>query len=185
MATQLIISLIIVLFDGHFSILPASLRYLTVAAIAGLVISLTPPVFNAVISTFLRLTKRKAMHNIKVTFKAVGEMTVYYSFGYLLLGIAYFLALRSFLPGLDFSLFPFTTAGISIAGAMGILALFAPSGLGVREGFIVLFLSMALPVEHAVAAAIVLRILTLLMDFAFLGTCTAGAALSSLRKHSS
>jgi hypothetical protein len=174
MATQLIISLAIVLVDGHFSSLPPGIRGLTLAAIAALTIALLPPVFNFGTSLILKIAKRKVEHNIEVTFAAVGEMTGLYSIGYFLLGITYFFSLRSFMPDLGFELFAFTTAGISIAGAMGILALFAPSGLGVREGFIVLFLSMTMSVELAVVSALVLRVTAFLMDLAFLGACVAG-----------
>ncbi|MCX7025035.1 MAG: hypothetical protein NT080_10495 [Spirochaetes bacterium] len=174
MATQLIISLAIVLADGHFGMLPDGLRLLTLLAILGLVVSLLPPVFNLAISLLLKIMKRSVDHNVTVTWTAVGEMTVLYSVGYLLLGATYFFSLGSFMPDLDPALFAFTTAGISIAGTLGILALFAPSGLGVREGFIVLFLSLVMPVELAVVSAVVLRAAALLMDFAFLGACLAG-----------
>jgi glycosyltransferase 2 family protein len=181
MATQLIISLAIVLLDGHFGVLPYQLRLLTVVAIVGLAVALLPPVFNAVAKLVIRIAKKKVESNIEVTFSALGEMTALYSVAYLILGTAYFLSLKSFMPDLGISLFAFTTAGISIAGTMGILALFAPSGLGVREGFIVLFLSMAMPAELAVVAALVLRVTNLLMDFAFLGSCAAGRRLFGKR----
>jgi hypothetical protein len=177
MATQLIISLAIVLVDGHFSVLPGSIRILILVAIVGLVVALTPPVFNLLTTLFFRLARRKVEHNLRVTWRAIGEMTGLYSLGYVLLGVTYFFSLKSFIPDLSSSLFAFTTAGISIAGTMGILALFAPSGLGVREGFIVLFLSLAIPVEHAVVSAIVLRITALLMDVAFWGLCVGGRKL--------
>jgi hypothetical protein len=179
MATQLIISLAIILFDGHFGMLPDGIRILTIFAILGLVIALSPPVFNYLTSLFLRIAKRSTGHNIRVTWSAIGEMTGLYSVGYLLLGLTYFFSLKSFMPTLSPSLFAFTTAGISIAGTMGILALFAPSGLGVREGFIVLFLSLALPMELAVVSAIVLRVTALIMDLAFLGACIGGRRLFS------
>lgn len=177
MSTQLIISLAIILLDGHFGMLPDGIRILTVFAIIGLAVALAPPVFNLIASTALKIAKRSTVNNIKVTWTAIGEMTGLYSFGYLLLGITYYFSLKAFMPDLPFSLFAFTTAGISIAGTMGILALFAPSGLGVREGFIVLFLSLAIPVELAVVSAIVLRITALVMDVAFLGVCMGGRRL--------
>ncbi|HUW69841.1 MAG TPA: hypothetical protein VMX33_06375 [bacterium] len=177
MATQLIISLAIVLLDGHFGMLPGSIRTLILVAIVGLVVALTPPVFNVLTTLFFRLARRKVEHNLRVTWLAIGEMTGLYSLGYILLGLTYFFSLKSFIPDLSPSLFAFTTAGISIAGTMGILALFAPSGLGVREGFIVLFLSIAMPVELAVVSAIVLRVTALLMDLAFLGACVGGRRL--------
>jgi len=179
MATQLVISLAIVLLDGHFGMLPDSLRFITIIAIIGLLAALAPPVFNILTSTFLRITRRTTEHNIRVTWTAIGEMTGLYSIGYILLGLTYFFSLKSFIPTLSPSLFAFTTAGISIAGTMGILALFAPSGLGVREGFIVLFLSLAMPVELAVVSALVLRVTALLMDLAFLAACIGGRRLFS------
>lgn len=179
MATQLVISLVIVLIDGHFGMLPDSLRLITIIAIIGLLVALAPPVFNILTSTLLRVMRRSTEHNIRVTWTAIGEMTGLYSIGYLLLGLTYFFSLKSFIPTLAPSLFAFTTAGISIAGTMGILALFAPSGLGVREGFIVLFLSLAMPVELAVVAAIVLRVTALLMDLSFLAACVGGQRISA------
>ena len=177
MATQLIISLFIVLMDGHFTMLSQGVRALTMIAIAGLTIALLPPVFNAATALITRITKRQVEHNVTVTFTAIGEMTGLYSVGYLLLGLTYFFSLKSFMPELNPALFWFTTAGISIAGALGILALFAPSGLGVREGFTVLFLSFVMPVELAVVSALVLRVVAILMDLVFLGSCIAGRAL--------
>ena len=179
MATQMAISLVIVLIDGHFSSLPSGVRFMTLLAVAGLVLSLLPPVFNSIVNLFLHLMKKTVENNIRITYTAIGEMAGFYTLGYLLLGITYFFALRSFIPGLDISLFAFTTASISIAGTLGILALFAPSGIGVREGFIVLFLSLAMPVEMAALAAIVLRITTLLMDLGFLCVCLLGQKLYS------
>jgi glycosyltransferase 2 family protein len=177
MATQLIISLAIVLADGHFSNLPEGIRIITLLAIIGLVIALLPPVFNAATGLLVRLAKKQVENNLKITFTAVGEMTGLYSLGFILLGVSYFFSLKSFMPDLSPGLFAFTTAGISIAGTMGVLALFAPSGLGVREGFIVLFLSMAMPIELAVVSALVLRATAFVMDLAFLGACVAGRVI--------
>jgi uncharacterized membrane protein YbhN (UPF0104 family) len=106
-------------------------------------------------------------------------MSGLYAAGYVLLGATYFYTLRSIVPEFDVNLFAFSTAGISIAGTMGILALFAPSGLGVREGFIVVFLSMVMPVELAVLSAVALRFSALLVDLAFLAACMAGRMVFS------
>ncbi len=185
MATQLIISLLIVLVDGHFGMLPRGVRVLTVIAIAGLATALLPPVFNRAMVLLVRITKRQVEHNITVRYAAIGEMTGLYSAGYLLLGLTYFFSLKSFMPWLNPALFWFTTAGISIAGTLGILALFAPSGLGVREGFTVLFLSLVMPVELAVVSAVVLRVAALLMDLSFLGASVGGRALFAKREAAS
>lgn len=179
MATQLVISLIIVLVDGNFHVLPDSIRWLVLTAIIGMIVALIPPIFNSVLSLGLRLLRRRTDNNIKVTWMALGEMAGLYSLGYLLLGATYFLTLKAIIPDLDSGLIAFTTAGISIAGTLGILALFAPSGLGVREGFIVVFLAMVMPVELAVVAAVVLRFSALFVDLVFLAFCVVGRWVST------
>jgi uncharacterized membrane protein YbhN (UPF0104 family) len=125
------------------------------------------------------LLKRKIDSNIQVSWVALGEMTALYSLGYVVLGVSYFLTLKSIIPDLGLQFLPFSSAGISIAGTLGVLALFAPSGLGVREGFIVIFLSLVMPVELAVASAVMLRISALFVDVIFLFLCTGGSWINT------
>lgn len=51
-----------------------------------------------------------------------------------------------------------------LAGAIGILAIFVPSGLGVREAVLVILASQVLGTETAIVAAVLARFLTLLAD---------------------
>ena len=51
-----------------------------------------------------------------------------------------------------------------LAGIVGLLALFVPSGLGVREGVIVLFASLYMPTEQAIALALIARFYATLAD---------------------
>lgn len=58
---------------------------------------------------------------------------------------------------------PFAAAYV-LAGAVGILAFFVPSGLGVREAIIVLILSQYIPVAEAVVISLLARLLSTLGD---------------------
>lgn len=51
-----------------------------------------------------------------------------------------------------------------LAGILGLLAIFVPGGIGVREAVIVLFLSVYFPVEQAVVLAIVSRLYATVAD---------------------
>lgn len=51
-----------------------------------------------------------------------------------------------------------------LAGAVGILAFFVPSGLGVREAIIVLILSQYIPVPEAIVVSLLARLLSTLGD---------------------
>lgn len=58
---------------------------------------------------------------------------------------------------------PFAAAYV-LAGAIGILAFFVPSGLGVREAIIVLVLSQYIPVAEAVVISLLARLLSTVGD---------------------
>lgn len=58
---------------------------------------------------------------------------------------------------------PFAAAYI-LAGAIGILAFFVPSGLGVREAIIVLILSQYIPVAEAIVISLLARLLSTIGD---------------------
>ena len=49
---------------------------------------------------------------------------------------------------------PFAAAYV-LAGAIGILAIFVPSGIGVREAIIVLVLSQYIPVAQAIVISLI------------------------------
>ncbi len=58
---------------------------------------------------------------------------------------------------------PFAAAYV-LAGAVGILAFFVPSGLGVREAIIVLLLSQYIPVPEAIVISLLARLLSTVGD---------------------
>ncbi|MBB4933158.1 uncharacterized membrane protein YbhN (UPF0104 family) [Lipingzhangella halophila] len=51
-----------------------------------------------------------------------------------------------------------------LAGIIGLMAIFVPSGLGVREAVIVLFASVYFPVEIAIVLSLAARLYTTLAD---------------------
>jgi uncharacterized membrane protein YbhN (UPF0104 family) len=87
-------------------------------------------------------------------------------------GAAFGLLLLAFEP-LSGREFIVAAAGFNLAGAAGVAAVPVPSGLGVREAVLVWVLHYIVPVETALAAALVARLISLPLDLA-LGA--AGAA---------
>ena len=57
-------------------------------------------------------------------------------------------------------------AAYVVAGAIGVLALFVPSGLGVRESTFVLLVVPVIPVEQAVIIALAARLVSTIADIA-------------------
>jgi uncharacterized membrane protein YbhN (UPF0104 family) len=55
----------------------------------------------------------------------------------------------------------------ALAGSIGMLAVFAPSGLGVREGILVVFLSALFPREAILMILVVMRLTATVADLGF------------------
>lgn len=78
-------------------------------------------------------------------------------------GAGFVLVVRSFLDVPSTAYVPLAATYV-LAGAVGILAVFVPSGLGVREGVIVLLASRYMPVEQAIVLSLVARLYSTVAD---------------------
>ncbi|MCF6290501.1 MAG: hypothetical protein L3J03_05865 [Desulfobacterales bacterium] len=90
----------------------------------------------------------------------------------LLHGLGLFLTIRSFFA-VDFSYFLIIAGVYEAAALIGLAAVFAPSGLGVREGVLFLVLPLFLPLPVVIVSSILIRLITtgveLLLSCLFLG----------------
>ena len=137
------------------------------AAIALIAISLAllPPVFNRLVSGARSLLRVPAVPGIGTlsfgTLLASGAIyTVVNAFS----GVPVYFVLHAMYPAIQPTVIPELTASVLIAGAMGTLAVFAPAGLGVREGILLLLLDALMPTSVAVAAVVALRLWSAAMD---------------------
>lgn len=136
---------------------------LAIAAIFGILSA--RPVFYRLAKLIIKVTKRKVDLK-KDMLLGAGEIINYQ---------LAFLIPRIF-NGVGFALITWSIVSISLteafyvgavyvlAGIIGILAIFVPSGIGVREGVIVLLLSSIMPVELAIFAAVVGRLYATVAD---------------------
>lgn len=70
----------------------------------------------------------------------------------------------------------FVLGACSLAGALGAVAPFAPTGLGVKEAVLVPLLALVVPAPQAVAIAVIVRLADVLIDVAFYGVSRALAS---------
>jgi uncharacterized membrane protein YbhN (UPF0104 family) len=63
----------------------------------------------------------------------------------------------------------FLTGALAISSTLGLIAIFAPSGLGVREGALVYLLSSIMPTPVAVIISILTRIWMTLIEIGLIG----------------
>ncbi|MBN2404440.1 MAG: glycosyltransferase [Coriobacteriia bacterium] len=90
-------------------------------------------------------------------------LALYYSVTWLIAGAAFYAFTRSILP--DAVASPFAYAGYYAAGnIIGLVVLFAPGGLGAREGALVLLLTAPLGAAHGAVIALAVRVWTTLIE---------------------
>ena len=63
--------------------------------------------------------------------------------------------------------FFYLTGATNLAGSLGILAVFAPSGLGVREGILTVFLSQLFTKEIVLVCVVLMRLTATITDILF------------------
>lgn len=83
-----------------------------------------------------------------------------YAVGWVILGLAVFLLARAVEPSLSWNACPYVAAAYVIAGLVGFLALFAPSGIGVREGVLIAGLAQVMPLDSAAVVAVLARLVS-------------------------
>jgi uncharacterized membrane protein YbhN (UPF0104 family) len=166
LSAALALALVLILAWGDALVVSDDMWTIAVIALVAMSILLTPPVFN-------RLT---AWARSVVTTSAPPADAGHISLNTLLVGGALYIvihamsgppiwfALKSIYPAVSVSLMPELTAAVLLAGTLGTLALFAPAGLGVREGILIVLIGVLVPKSIAVAAVVLLRIWSIGMD---------------------
>lgn len=105
-----------------------------------------------------------------------------YAAGWIILGLAVFLLARAVEPSLRWSACPYVAAAYVVAGLVGFLALFAPSGIGVREGVLIAGLSQVMPLDGATVVAVLARLVSTVGEVLLAaGAAALGRGVPSLR----
>lgn len=170
----------VLLFDSRLNIVSGTLKLLMVGVLAACVVAIFPPVFNRLISIAYKLLRKKKIDAEDLASnKTIVQGASLYIIGALLSGTALFFIAKAVYPPLGYDNLLYVLGVSNLAGALGMLAIFAPSGIGVREGILLALLSVVMPAEYALLVTITSRIWDVAMDGIFFGT----TRLSSLIKH--
>lgn len=109
-------------------------------------------IINPVLSWF-----GKGPVKISLSFSNMLILACYYSFNWLLVGVSFFIFIRSFYP-VEFHYLLIISGIYAISYAAGFIVFFMPAGLGVREGILVLLLSLFIPAPIAIGMSLLSRI---------------------------
>ena len=144
------------------SLLSSKVLYLLGLILAGGLIFLHPRVFYKVINTLLYQFKKETIPEA-IKYRDIIQLFFFYNGLVLVQGVAFYFFVNALcyvplqnLLGL--------TASFAVAGALGTVSFFAPSGLGVREGILALLLSTYIVSPVAVLISLLARIWVTLVE---------------------
>lgn len=130
--------------------------WLTVLLIVAFFVCIHPKVINFFLRIAGKLLKKDL--TIPMSYPQMLKAVLLFIGNWLIVGAGFIILVKSIYPELLASQMLYCAGVWGISAIMGILALFAPSGLGVREGIIVAALSLIMPVEYAVVVSVVSRL---------------------------
>jgi uncharacterized membrane protein YbhN (UPF0104 family) len=180
--TMLVFSLALLVFDRRLDVLGGGFKLLMVVVAFGGIVMLSPRVFNWIVGLAYRKLRRKELEvEHMVTSSTVRRGTALYLADALVNGLSLFFIAKGVDPSLSYHNLLFVMGAGSLAGAASMLAVFAPSGLGVREGIQLVLFSLIMPKEMALVVTIITRLWTVATDIIFFGLSRAIAGRSAAR----
>jgi uncharacterized membrane protein YbhN (UPF0104 family) len=168
--TMLVFSLALLIFDRRLDVLGGGFKLLMVGVAAAGIVVLSPRMFNRLVSTAYKLLRRKELAGEHLASNGtIMRGASLYLVDAVINGLSLFFIAKAVDPSLAYSNIIFAMGAASLAGAASMLAVFAPSGLGVREGIQLVLFSLIMPKELALAVTVITRLWSVAMDLAFFG----------------
>jgi hypothetical protein len=156
---------------------PNYIRYAGIGGVVVLISLLNPKFLKRFVNWILRLFGRECMDEMP-SYGVMLRFVAVYMLGGVFQGLVLYFVLNSFFS-VPLSYYPAITAASLSALLIGIAAVFAPGGLGVREGILIITLPMVAPKPIIVASVVATRLLLTLVEV-FLGIIATLAARISL-----
>lgn len=166
--SMIVFSMLILAFDSRLNVIDNQISVLMyVSGFVGIAL-LVPPVFNYVLKTTYRVIKKgKAIAHVDVSWSTIIHGSWQYMAVSVLSGLSLFFLAKSVYPELQMEHMLFIIGAGTLASVVGMLAIFTPSGLGVREGIMLALLAVILPPEIALVIVVATRLWEVVMDGMF------------------
>lgn len=120
------------------------------------IIVLYPPLLNKLINFALVILKRPLV-NLRITYFQLLQLSVYFWGLWIAQIIGFYSLINSIYP-ISISKIPHLAAAYTLSWMSGFIIIFAPGGLGVREGMMSLLLSSYIPSPLAIAISFLSRV---------------------------
>ena len=140
---------------------------------------LHPRVFTALARALFR--RFDAPEPPRLPYRALVGLLAYYAFTWLVGGAALFLLLRSLAADPGLATIPYLGGAAAVGAIVAVLAVFAPSGLGVREASMYGLMIVVVPAGVALGATVLNRLAITVVEAALLGGGVLGSRLRRSR----
>lgn len=172
------VAMAMLVFDRRLDVINVWLKIGMVGVLAICVFCMLPPVFNRIMSITYKLFKRKTLDQEHLANgKTIASGASLFVVNAILAGLSLFFIAKAVDPTLSSHNLFFVMGAANLAGAASMLAVFAPSGLGVREGIQLVLFALIMPKELALIVVTVTRLWSIIVDFVFFGLSAAVSKL--------
>lgn len=131
-------------------------KWITLLLIAAFFVCIHPKIINFFLGIIGKLFRKDL--SIPMKYSDMLKVVLLFIGNWLIIGVGFFILTRSIYPDVGLSHLLFCAGIWGVSAIMGILAVFAPSGLGVREGIIVAGLMLIMPESDAMVISVVSRL---------------------------
>lgn len=180
-----VVSLILIGFSPHIGHIPVIIRVIVILMSLAFLTLLSPPVFNRLLRLGHSFTKRELPSELRINRQAMLRSFSLFVLGTFLNGASCFLLIHALVPNLPANLFLYIVGSFGLAGAIGMATPFLPSGIGVRDGALLVLLAAVFPRDIALAITVVSRIWQVAVDVLFFAVAWVfqrASSRSSLRR---
>lgn len=130
-------------------------RFATLGLIVVAIVMINPRIINFFLKLLEKVTKKDLQ--ILITYPQMILLVLLFVLNWAVLGAGFYLLVYSIYP-VPLSQMLYVSGVFALSVIIGILALFAPSGLGVREGIMILGLGSIMQNEYAVLISVIARL---------------------------
>lgn len=171
------------------SVLSSSLKYSIVflPLVTGLIIH--PKILNSILSLLGKIAQKftKPGQEISlqisehISYALYAKITLLYILGWIIAGLGVYFGVLAFYP-IGIKDLPICFSSIAISTIVGFMVIFAPAGLGVREGVGTVILAPVVSIETAFLVMLMLRLIGVIIELCFALFSLAFIRVSSVQK---
>lgn len=154
-------------------------KLMTIGLIVLFFICINPQIMNFFLHLVEKFTKMRALI-IPIGYGQMLKVVLLFICNWLVVGVGFYILTCSIYP-LPLAELLYVSGIYGLSCIAGILAVFAPSGIGVREGIMLMGLSLVMPEEYAMIISIISRLWQTIAELLLIGGVALGGKLRKVR----